>query len=264
MQLTTTLIGAGLLAGGLALQAADSKPLGLTLDLTTANKYMAHGYNFGGNDEFSLQPSLTYDTPVKGLAFTAWFAFPVDRNFDSTDEVDLLLKYSRTLWEKEKYALKFSGYFDYWILPQSSYIYRGRDTDVSGFKLNAGVAMPNLLKSDRISVVPGWAVYHWIPERGGAFNNGSVHDFSLTTQWETRTLWSAEQRQSYTLTTAVDYNDGVFNSRPGWSHQVNSLAVSFGAGPFTITPSINYQVSMEKTVNPENELWGTLSVALKF
>ena len=68
--------------------------------------------------------------------------------------------------------------------------------------------------------------------------------------------------------------DVVYNSgfKVGGVEAVKSgvSAVDFGvnapvqAGSFVVTPSVNYQVSVEETVNPDNQFWATLGVSYGF
>ena len=68
----------------------------------------------------------------------------------------------------------------------------------------------------------------------------------------------------------VVYNSGI---KVGGVEAVKSgvSAVQFGVnsalsvgGGVVVTPSVNYQVSVEETVNPENQFWATLGVAYGF
>jgi len=66
------------------------------------------------------------------------------------------------------------------------------------------------------------------------------------------------------------YNDGVHpgggNVDHDWSNAVFGIATDFDlGGNFTLTPAIYHQITMDKSINPDqDETWVGLSVTYKF
>ena len=65
------------------------------------------------------------------------------------------------------------------------------------------------------------------------------------------------------------YNDGVspFNTRvePGFSHLMFGISTTFDVGMgFKVIPALNYQRSIEDTVNADSEVWAALSLRYTF
>ena len=237
----------------------------LLTDVTVASKYMAHGYNFAGNDTPSLQPCIAWQTPIPEVVFKFWAAEPLNTVYKKELELDFLLNLSHTFFEKERYAMNLHGYFDYWVVPRKEFLLPHNERQMAtGFKFNGGVAFPNLPKLGPVSIVPGYNYYHWTPENGGAFVEGGVSDFSLSFLTESAGWVEKTRRQTYSFVWAIDYNDGAFGSKPGWSHSVVGLSTGISVGRFTITPSVNYQWSFEPSVNPVNEFWAAISFQTVF
>lgn len=243
---------------------APDSAWGLSAETTFASKYMAHGYNFGGDDQPSFQPSISLTTPLPWLSFSFWAGFPIDRDYVDQDELDFMLKLGHTFHQGERFALEVHGYFDYWLLPSLKVPHNGGRETLTGFKFNAGFSFPELWRAGKVALVPGYNMFCWIPEHGGTLNNGAVHEFSLAARWQSPGLRDNAKPVAWQALALVGCNDGAFGSRPGWSHCLTGLSAAVPLGPFTITPSLNYQWSFEPTVNREDEFWAALTIACSF
>jgi hypothetical protein len=62
----------------------------------------------------------------------------------------------------------------------------------------------------------------------------------------------------------VNYNDGILGADHDWSHATLGLSTSFELEPVTLTPFLNYQISMDESVNDEDEIYGGISITLDF
>lgn len=231
---------------GTGVIAADD--FGVHPDVTVASKYMAHGFNVNG-EHGSLQPSVAVDTKVPGLQFFVWAALPMDQDFRASNEFDYLVKYGHTFAADSAFAMNLHGYVDYWDYPNK--------VNMSGWKFSGGVTMPKLLPLGPACLVPSYTYYFWTPQNAGAFEDGGVHEIFLN--------YSAPvlPKQSLDLGASMNYHDGVFGVKPGWSHATAHVATTFDVG-VKLTPSINYQWSFEDTVDTEDEFWAMFSVSKDF
>jgi hypothetical protein len=236
----------------------------VTAESTFASKYMAHGYNFGGDDEPSFQPALTLTTPLQWLTFTAWTAYPFDRDFDDHDEMDFLLKLGWLFNKGERVAIDLHGYLDYWLLPNRKVPHKGGRERLTGGKFNFGFSFPGLWRNGGVAVVPGYNMFCWVPEHSDMLDNGAVHEFSVAARWESAGPGAGGKPVAWQAQALAGYNDGAFGSHPGWSHCVAGLAASVPLGPFTVTPSLSHQWSFESSVNPKNEFLGTVTLSFAF
>lgn len=258
-------IAVGLCAG--VAGAADD--LGVHVDLTLAEKYMAHGFNING-DHASFQPSLTLDTKVPGLQLTAWSAMPVNREQDEKNEFDYLLKYGHTFFGGEPYAVNVHGYVDYWEYPNT------RDAgsvdpatgspieDLTGWKFNGGVTLPKLLPLGPACLVPSYNYYFWTPRHSGGFEDGGVHEIFLNYNPPLESFLPVGGKQTLDLSASINNHDGAFGVQPGWSHATAHASTTFVIATLKVTPSVNYQWSFEDTVDNEDEFWTSISVARDF
>ncbi|MGD8786984.1 MAG: hypothetical protein PVJ60_06130, partial [Phycisphaerales bacterium] len=73
-------------------------------------------------------------------------------------------------------------------------------------------------------------------------------------------------KQAFRLSGNISYNDGYAGAviEHDWSHAVLGISTSIQKGNLTITPMLNYQISMEETVNTQNELWSGINVTYRF
>ena len=64
----------------------------------------------------------------------------------------------------------------------------------------------------------------------------------------------------------ITYNDGQGSSTydHDWSHMTWGLSTTFDIAGGTLTPTLYYQTSMEKSVNPEDEFWVGISYGFNF
>ena len=238
--------GLAIVCAGVCAMAADD--YGVHPDVTVASKYMAHGFNVNG-EHGSLQPSVTVDTKVPVLQFFVWAALPMDQEIRASNEFDYLVKYGHTFATESALAVNLHGYVDYWDYPNKD--------DMSGWKFSGGVTLPKLLPLGPANLVPSYTYYYWTPQNSGAFEAGGVHEIFLS--------YAAPllPKQSLDLGASLNYHDGVFGVKPGWSHATAGVSTTFDVG-VKLTPAINYQWSFEDTVDTEDEVWATLSVSKDF
>lgn len=69
---------------------------------------------------------------------------------------------------------------------------------------------------------------------------------------------------SLTWSWDIAYNDGMFGSDNDWSHTTFGVSTSADIGCVTVAPFLNFQVSMDDSVNPDDVLYGGVSVSVSF
>lgn len=262
-----------LTAAGLMLQNSQAEEIEtpppdawkLRLDMTYATKYMANGFNVA-DDEPSFQPAVHLDSPIPGLGLTYWGALPTERQVNDSDEHDIMIRYSRTYFEKELWAFNLYHYIDYWLYPNLHYRRNSRtpplkEETFEGMKLMSGINFPKLLPVGNSCLVPSYTVYHWMPLEEDLFENGTVHELGVSYALPL----DRAQKFALRLTETINYNDGVFGVASGWSHATSGIALPVPLGPrLKLTPAVNYQWSLEDTVDPENEFWSSITAAWSF
>ena len=62
----------------------------------------------------------------------------------------------------------------------------------------------------------------------------------------------------------MTYTDGAFGTKPSWSHSTLGVSTTFEWKGIYLTPALYYQFSFEDSVNPEDDLYMTVSVGYTF
>jgi hypothetical protein len=256
-----TLLGlfAGLLIA-LPVFATDG-PVNGTVSVGVVSSYMWNGFNrvktFGLDDGPSVQPGVSLGVRNSGLSVDLGGSFVVNDNSE-LQEATYGVKYVRPV---SPVVTVGAGYT----------YYDGHVSDVGGVAVpdvNSHEAWGKVEVQSNVGVTPGVAVKYEKSTQDG------VDAFAVVVG----SVKYAMPLSGVSLGTAgvsLNWNaDVVYNSgfKVGGVDAVKSgvSAVAFGvnapvqAGGFVVTPSVNYQVSVEETVNPDNQFWATLGVAYGF
>lgn len=234
----------------------EAPTLGVKVDATYVSKYIWRGYDlFNGRAAF--QPSVDVDLFQTGFGLNVWSSIPCGSgaNQDAT-EVDYTVSYGTSFFKDEVYTVELSFNYAYYDFPRVSAEYIP-DTE----EIGAGISFPKLITLGESNLVPGYYVGRlWAnKENLGIDIEGMYHVFSLSydtpvPQTDLALTWSWD----------IAYNDGLFGSDNDWSHTTFGVSTSADVGSFTIAPFLNYQVSMDDSVNPDDELYGGVSVSVSF
>lgn len=247
------------ISGSVSLAAAADHNLAIDIDYTFASKYLWRGFDVY-DDHTASQPSINCDLFESGFGVNLWHSRANGSGFENIEELDYTLYYSNTLSAEEWYQTDFTltwVYFDYIDSPTRPF-----DLQEGGLTVSFPHALPG-------GVVPSYNVARLWPARSESPDlhgiGGWVHVFGLAYDWALPTSWTHVSDQNLCLTADVVYNDGYAGAGVDhdWSHATFGAATSFAlAKNLTFTPALSYQISMDDSVNEENEFWCTLSVTL--
>jgi len=241
---------------------ADERALGVTLDTTFVSKYMWHGFNFYGHDNAAVQPSVNLDLWGTGFGAMVWGSWATKSGSRDLEEFNYVLNYGNSIFADTPYATNYTVnwlYFDYYDAPT-------RDSDLQ--ELNAQLSWPDLLPA---GIVPNYTVGKLWQARSGSAAltdvSGWVHVLGLGYDLSLPDLFPDMPEQVISLMTDLTYNGGYGAAAADhdWSHATLGASTSFSiAENLAFTPSIYYQISMDDSVNDEDEVWTTLSLAYAF
>lgn len=248
---------------GSAAWAAEGK-LGVDVEAAWASKYIWRGID-QLDDVAAFQPGINFDLWGTGFSTKVWasYAGSGTEEVAADIEYDYSLTYANALNKGDAmqvdYALTYT-YFDYHKI----------SSDVADFQdLALSMAMPKVFGES--GFVPKYTVaYSWSGRPGptpGALTGrsdgaaGFVHIVGVDYNFNIC-------QQAFTASADAVYNDGTYGDSVDhdWSHIVWGLSTSFKC-PFTggkITPGFYYQTSMDDSVNPEDEMWVSLSYKFSF
>lgn len=258
------LIVATILFAAIGTTWAMDDGLGVTVDATWVSKYIWRGFDVL-DDKAAFQPSINLDLYGTGFSFTAWSSFAgASKNGGSVstvdaEEWDYILTYSGTHegTYRTDYALSYA-YFDY---PDKA----SKNGDLQEFNLL--LLWPELCTA---GIVPNYQVFWLWPAQGGGTvrdAGGFIHSFGLDYAYTVAGFLPDNPEQTFNLSWDIVYNDdaGAANVDHDWSHMVYGVSTDFACPTGgKITPAVYYQVSMEDTVNKQDEFWAGISYSMQF
>jgi len=250
-------------ASGLAYALSDAP--GVTFEGTFATRYLWRGYD-RFDDKAAFQPSVTVDWYDTGFSTTFWASLPGSSGTDTVStvnatEFDYILAYACTLFEGESYATKAKvNYIYYDFIDQP-------DSAADAQEIGAGLAWPDICPA---GFVPHYYVGKIWPSRSnsalGGNYGGWIHIFGLSYDLTVAGILPDTEEQVITLMTDLVYNDGFGSATADhdWSHMTFGAKTDVPVGQMTFTPALYYQMSMDDSVNSEDELYALLSFSYSF
>ena len=238
----------------------------LTVDAGLHSRYIAHGYDIGFSDQEAFQLAL-YAPIISNIQFAVWSSFAVDRDYDNLDEVNLMLIWSKSFFNDSRFSFVPNTYIDYWFgHSKMNMDIHGNSIDEltkQGTKFNVGVTFPNLLAVAGNPLVLSYDFFYWAPLfTKNIFQKGGIHEIKLNYGLP---LSIGTEEQVFNLGISTHYAEkNLFQSNPGWTNMAFHLGIPITKGSLSITPSIHYQWTWDKSPNIENEFWFGFNIAKSF
>jgi len=236
-----------------------------SLDVSYQSKYLWRGFDVYG-DEAALQVTAGLsDIMGSGVGVAVARHQTLGTGTRAGDRLDLTLYYADSVFSGEVFATAYRIGWVHYNYPKL--VARQQDLE----EVHAMFSWPNLL--DVPNLVPSYALVGMWPAYSGnslvGDASGFFHIMMLDYSFSVPGAFPETPEQVFRCHSELVYNDGVspYNSIvvPGWSHAVFGVStdVELGFG-IVLVPSINYQASMEETVNPDDEAWATVSARYSF
>jgi uncharacterized protein (TIGR02001 family) len=204
--------------------------IGVRSELSLVSKYIWRGFDTIVDDRPAIQPSVTFDFGKSGVWFNLWSAVALaDTDFV---ELDLVLGYDRDLSKD----LSFFAGIGYFTFPSMSGY---PDENSTTPEVYAGIT------ANSFPFSPCLTLYYDFNLGDGIYATLSLsRDFRIGTKI---------LNTSFLVGYIDQYKDiGV---DPGFSDICLGVSTDFGYKSFTLTPSINYVIVPNDTVNDEDEFW---------
>ena len=251
---------------GLA-RAQDSELHG-SVDFTFQTEYVWRGFDFY-DDKSAIQPSIDLDLFGTGLGVSLMGHRANPSGEEMKERWDYTLYYQNMLMPDETYALMYRLGWVYYNFPEL------RQSDADLQEIHAVLSLPKMCSA---GVVPSYVLVKlwpnssrsWIvPPSSPGTASGWAHIFMLDYPLTVGGIMPETPEQIINLHTELVYNDGV---GPGgqevdhdWSNIVFGASTGFDLSEdIVLTPGLYHQISMDDSVNEENETWATLSLMYKF
>ena len=238
-----------------------SGDLGIEVDFTWVSKYIWRGID-RLDDKAAFQPSINFDLFDSGWSFNVWYSTAGSskgggsKSTVDAEEFNYALTYSNTVCEGQAWQTDYAASYIYYDFPDMD----SKDADIQEF--NIDFSWPEICP---FGTVPSYTlVYLWGAEGGGDARDigGFIHVFGISKDIEVAGL---ENPLSFSWDLTYNDDAGAADIDHDFSHQTFGLSTSFdGIGSGTLTPGVYYQVSMEDTVNTQDEFWTGISYSLSF
>jgi uncharacterized protein (TIGR02001 family) len=232
-KLSCSLVGMGLLL--LVLPSMALSEVAFDADVTFVSEYIWRGFDAIADDRPAVQPSVTMVFGQSGLWLNLWSAIALaDTEFV---ELDLVAGYDRPLSEHFAFSIG-AGYFTFPSMPHYP--------DENSTTPEAYVGMT----ACSVPFSPSVTLYYDFNLGDGIYATLSFcRDFEVKGKAVHLSLLTGYTRQYRGI--GVD---------PGFSDVCLGLSTDVGFKGVMVTPSINYVIVPNETINDENEFWAGLSI----
>ena len=234
---------------------SDALPISYTISTTYTSKYIPHGTDLN-NDNAILAPIIHVGLKNTGVYFAFYGAFAVeDRdNFKDVDEYDFQVGYTNTVFGENTQVLAYDVSYMFLHFPDYAF-------DIDRHELGLGLTFPKLLPKigatapvlyakmfiDRAVSDVGEPLIDNVYVKGGV-------GYTWPTVGENLSFYS--HVDSYYNSGDPDNIDGA-----GITHYSLGTNGTLTFGPVGFTLGVNYQKSLEETINNEDDAWATFTVS---
>ena len=271
-------LGAVLLFASTGMAAAPDGKLHGSLELSYLSSYIWRGFDvYGPGSHSGIEPALTLDLYGTGFGLQLKGHRAISGKYENAERWDYSVFYRNMLFAEERYATAYHLGFVYYNFPDMS----RKDIDLA--EIQTVLSFPKILGVE--GLVPSYALVKLWPGNSGSLvaskfdvtipapsrgtASGFAHIFMLDYGMPIKPLLPNQTSQTLRLHTELVFNDGVGpagqNADHDWSNIVFGVATDFELGNnFSFTPALYYQVSMDDSVNDEDETWATMAVKYEF
>ena len=237
-----------------------------SVDLTFQSKYIWRGFDVYG-DKSAVQAAINLDLFGTGFGLNIAGHRANSSGYENFERWDYNLYYGSKLFEDEMYATNWRmGYVQYNYPDNSS----TTESSIDLSELHWILSWPNICPA---GVVPTYVLVKLWPYNSNSLGDsasGWAHIFMLDYGMTIPGILPDTDEQVLRLHSEMVFNDGVHPvGAPGvdhdWSNIVFGVETDFDLGNnMSLTPGLYQQISMDKSVNPDDETWANLSLKYKF
>jgi hypothetical protein len=234
--------------------------ISVDLSTTVQSKHMWHGFDLY-DDHGVVLPSVGVTLGDSGFSGRYTRAYPLAGGLEKCVQSVYALFYTGAFLNESPYITNYTVNYFYYGLPRVS----GARSDLQ--EIGATFSWPKLLGDS--GLMPNYYFGKLWTTRSHSNMKGSegfIHVFGMAYNYNIPDFWGAGKNQVLRLTGDITYNGGY--GCPGadrdWSHVVFGASTNLGNDKLIFTPFVNYQISMDDSVNNENELWCGVNATYKF
>ena len=233
---------------------AEKRELGVTLDLTYLSKWLSKGAEAYGQ-QGALFKTIDIDLYGTGFGVEVIHRNATSRGYVDKERFDFRPYYKNQLFKGEPYATNYNISVGYEYYPGLA-----RNKANTTYEWIFAFAWPNIMPK---GFTPSYIAHYEYPAGSNYRYNyitGWVHRFGLSYE-----LSVPELPQQLRLSSEVAYTDGLGGAAHDWSYATFGLSTAFKISEnLSFLPGIYQQISMDDSVNDEDETWVNLSLKYKF
>ncbi len=269
------LLTAAILFAATGLAQAQEGELHGSIEATYQTKYVWRGFTVYGSKS-AIQPAVDLNLFGTGFGVSAMGHRANSSGYELAERWDYTLYYQNRMFADESYATNYRLAWVYYNYPDLSY----KNADLQ--EVHAVVSLPKMLPA---GIVPSYVLVKLWPSKSGSWvaskfdlaagqpstgtASGFAHIFMLDYGLHIEGLVPEIPEHVLNLHAELVFNDGVGpagqNVDQDWSNAVFGVSTDFAlAENLTFTPGIYFQISMDKSVNDDDELWSTFGLKYKF
>ena len=234
----------------------------IDLNGTFTSKHIWHGFDLL-DDHGAFIPVGTLVFGDSGFSAKIIDVYPLSSGFERSVERNYACFYTGTLLEDTPWITSFTTNYFYYGKPKVP----GRKADAQ--EVGSTFFWPELISIGDNHFTPSYylgyicASVHNSNIRGC---EGFIHVFGLEFEVDISDLLPGDNSQALRFFGDITYNDGFGGTTVAhdWSHVVFGMSTQLQKGRLAVTPSLSYQISMDDSVNTENELWCGINAACRF
>jgi len=236
---------------------AEDDQLGVTLDLTYMSKWLTKGF-YGYGQHGALFKTIDLDLYGTGFGVKVTHRNALSSGYVDAQRFDYRPYYKSTLFEDETYATSYNlsvGYEHYTGL--------AHNVANTTYEWVFALSWPNIIPE---GIVPKYIAHYEYPAGSGYTHSdvtGWVHRFGLGYDLDV-----TELPAPLNISGEVAYHDGLGGKTTDhdWSYAAFGFSTKFSlTDNLTFVPGIYYQITMDKSINPDKDVtYCILSMKYKF
>jgi hypothetical protein len=234
--------------------------IGVELSATVQSKHMWHGFDLY-DDHGVFMPAVGVTLEDTGFSGKIIRAYPLSGGMEKSIQMIYAIFYTGAFLEDTPYITNYTANYFYYGLPRI----HGAKSDTQ--ELGVSLSWPKLLGDS--GLLPNYYFGRLWPSRSHSNMEGSegfIHVVGLAYDFAVSDFWAVGKSQGFRLSSDITYNDGFGSgsAEHDWSHATLGASTNLGKGNVMITPYVNYQISMDDSVNREDELWCGVNLTYRF
>jgi hypothetical protein len=227
---------------------------------TVQSKNMWHGFDLYADHGVCL-PTVGVTLGDTGFSGRVMRGYPLSGGMEKSVQMLYALFYTGAFFEDTPYVTNYTANYFYYGLPRV----HGAKSDTQ--EVGVSLSWPKLLGNS--GLLPNYYFGILWPSRSRSNLEGSegfIHVLGLAYDFSVPDFWAIGKSQGFRFSGDVTYNDGFGTgaAEHDWSHAVFGASTNLGFGNITITPYVNYQISMDDSVNKEDEAWCGVNFTYRF